>query len=201
MLSLVTIIAIYREGGILKRLRATPLRPHTILMAHVLVKLLLHRDHAGADAAGRPALTTRSARQVPIASFAAGAAVHAPAASCRSGFLMASLVPTARFAQPVGAARLLPDDRAVGTVRAGRARCRRRCRRVARVLPLTYAVSLLQGIWQRRTVVGPPRRRRRPGDRRNHRRRAVGPVFPVGVNMGARCGCAVRGARCELPEA
>src|SRR5918993_89308 len=40
VLSLVTIIAIYREGGILKRLRATPLRSHTILTAHVLVKLL-----------------------------------------------------------------------------------------------------------------------------------------------------------------
>ena len=41
VLSLVTIIAIYREGGILKRLRATPLRPYTILSAQVLVKLLL----------------------------------------------------------------------------------------------------------------------------------------------------------------
>src|SRR6266446_1663963 len=41
VLSLVTIISIYREGGILKRLRATPLRPHTILAAHVIVKLLL----------------------------------------------------------------------------------------------------------------------------------------------------------------
>ena len=40
VLSLVTIISIYREGGILKRLRATPLRPLTILTAHVLVKLL-----------------------------------------------------------------------------------------------------------------------------------------------------------------
>ena len=40
VLSLVAIMAIYREGGILKRLRATPLRPHTILAAHVLVKLL-----------------------------------------------------------------------------------------------------------------------------------------------------------------
>jgi ABC-2 type transport system permease protein len=37
LLSLVTIIAIYRENGILKRLRATPLRPLTILTAHVLV--------------------------------------------------------------------------------------------------------------------------------------------------------------------
>src|SRR5512145_2406086 len=41
VLSLVTIMAIYRESGILKRLRATPLRPQTILTAHVLVKLLL----------------------------------------------------------------------------------------------------------------------------------------------------------------
>src|SRR5262245_54787698 len=40
VLSLVTIISIYREGGILKRLRATPMRPHTILTAHVVVKLL-----------------------------------------------------------------------------------------------------------------------------------------------------------------
>src|SRR5438093_7049787 len=40
VLSLVPIIAIYREGGILRRLRATPLRPHTILTAHVAVKLL-----------------------------------------------------------------------------------------------------------------------------------------------------------------
>ena len=43
VLSLVTIISIYREGGILKRLCATPLgRPQTILTAHVIaVKLLL----------------------------------------------------------------------------------------------------------------------------------------------------------------
>src|SRR6187401_2244504 len=40
VISLVTIISIYREGGILKRLRATPLRPYTILSAHVLVKLV-----------------------------------------------------------------------------------------------------------------------------------------------------------------
>src|SRR5215207_1647293 len=37
--SLTAIISIYREGGILKRLRATPLSPVTILAAHVLVKL------------------------------------------------------------------------------------------------------------------------------------------------------------------
>src|SRR5438105_9556568 len=40
VLSLITIISIYREAGILKRLRATPLRPFTILTAHVIVKLV-----------------------------------------------------------------------------------------------------------------------------------------------------------------
>ena len=40
VISLVAIISIYREGGILKRLRATPLSPLTILGAHVFVKLL-----------------------------------------------------------------------------------------------------------------------------------------------------------------
>src|SRR5262245_33742065 len=38
--SLIAIISIYREGGILKRLRATPLRPQIILTTHVIVKLL-----------------------------------------------------------------------------------------------------------------------------------------------------------------
>src|ERR1700682_4848632 len=47
VLSLVTIISIYREGGILKRLRATPLRPQTILTAHVLVKLMLSAASLG----------------------------------------------------------------------------------------------------------------------------------------------------------
>ena len=56
VISLVTIISIYREGGILKRLRATPLRPHTILSAHVLVEAAVHRGDADADDAGRPPL-------------------------------------------------------------------------------------------------------------------------------------------------
>ena len=58
-MSLVTIIAIYREGGILKRLRATPLRPHTILTAHVLVKLLFTAVTLALIDPGRQALLSR----------------------------------------------------------------------------------------------------------------------------------------------
>src|SRR5678815_2519613 len=98
VLSLVAIIAIYREGGILKRLRATPLRPWTILTAHVLVKLLL--------TAVTLALMLLAGRRY----FAAG--LHPPVVSfsialiittwsiLSIGFLIASVVPTARFAQP-----------------------------------------------------------------------------------------------------
>ena len=56
--SLITIVSIYREGGILKRLRATPLRPYTILTAHVIVKLLM------TAATGNPA-STRACMLLP----------------------------------------------------------------------------------------------------------------------------------------
>src|SRR5439155_16670501 len=69
MLSLVAIIAIYREGGILRRLRATPLRPYTILTAHVLVKLLFTAVTLGAMIlAGRRFYAVDPG--VPLVSFA-----------------------------------------------------------------------------------------------------------------------------------
>src|SRR5215510_8779912 len=74
VISLVTIISIYREGGILKRLRATPLRPHTILTAHVLVKLLLTAVTVALTmAAGKRYFPI--APDTPIASFAAAVLV------------------------------------------------------------------------------------------------------------------------------
>jgi ABC-2 type transport system permease protein len=144
VLSLVTIISIYREGGILKRLRATPLRPHTILTAHVLVKLLLTALTIGLTiAAGRRYFPVGP--DTPVAGF--GLAVLIATLSLSSiGFVLASVVPTARFAQPIGAALFYPliglsglfvaIDRLPPVLYA-----------VARANPLTYATSLMQGIW------------------------------------------------------
>jgi ABC-2 type transport system permease protein len=100
VLSLITIVAIYRESGILKRLRATPLRSHTILAAHVIVKLLFTAiTLAAMILAGRRYYPVTS--DVPLLSF--GAALLLSTLSIVSiGFLIASVVPTARFAQPVG---------------------------------------------------------------------------------------------------
>jgi ABC-2 type transport system permease protein len=145
VLSLVTIISIYREGGILKRLRATPLRPQTILTAHVLVKLVL--------TAVTMALTVLAGKryfpinmQVPIFGFTL-ALLISTWSILSIGFLIASIVPTARFAQPIGAAILYPMIGLCGLFVPLQS-LPPALQAAARVLPLTYAVSLLQGIWK-----------------------------------------------------
>ncbi len=145
VLSLVTIISIYREGGILKRLRATPLRPQTILTAHVIVKLVL-------TAATLALMVMAGKRYYPVG-------VHVPLFSftiallistwsiLSIGFLIASIVPTARFAQPIGAFLMYPMV-AVSGLFVPVQSLPPVLRAVARVLPLTYAVSLMEGIWK-----------------------------------------------------
>lgn len=144
VLSLVTIVSIYREGGILRRLRATPLRPQTILTAHVLVKLLL-------TVVTLALLVLVGKRYYPIG-------VHAPLfgftiallistwSVLSIGFLIASVVPTARFAQPIGAVIMYPMIGVTGLF-LPIAQMPPALRAVVRVNPLTYAVSLMQGIW------------------------------------------------------
>ena len=144
VLSLIAVIAIYREGGILKRLRATPLRATTILTAHVLVKLLFTAITLGATILAGRRLVLLDAG-VPLASFTL-ALLFSTLGLISIGFLVASVVPTARFAQPVGSLILypmlglsglfFPIDSLPPTLQA-----------IARALPLTYAVSLLRGIW------------------------------------------------------
>ena len=143
VISLVTIVAVYREGGILKRLRATPLRPWTILTAHVLVKLLF-------TAATLVAMVLAGRRyfpatlDAPIVSFTAALLIMTLSVLAM-GFVIASVVPTARFSQPIASVVFTPMVALSGlffsievlppAVRA-----------VARMLPLTYAVSLLRGV-------------------------------------------------------
>jgi ABC-2 type transport system permease protein len=145
VLSLVTIISIYREGGILKRLRATPLRPQTILTAHVLVKLALTLvTMALMVLAGKRYYPVNV--DVPIFGFAV-ALLISTWSILSIGFLIASIVPTARFAQPIGAAILYPMVGLCGLF-VPLASLPRTLQTVAHLLPLTYAVSLLQGIWK-----------------------------------------------------
>jgi ABC-2 type transport system permease protein len=143
VLSLVTIISIYREGGILRRLRATPLRPQTILTAHVLVKLALTLvSLALMVLAGKRYYPVNV--NVPVVGFAI-ALLISTWSILSIGFLIASIVPTARFAQPIGAAILYPMIGLCGLFVPVQS-MPPALQAVAHVIPLTYAVSLLEGI-------------------------------------------------------
>ena len=145
LLSLVTIIAIYRENGILKRLRATPLRPLTILTAHVLVKLLFTAvTLVLLFLAGRRFYPVGA--DVPLVSFAL-ALLFSTVCVISLGFLIASVVPTARFAQPVGAMLVYPMLGISGLF-VPLESLPPLVQSAASVLPFTYVVSLLRGIWQ-----------------------------------------------------
>jgi ABC-2 type transport system permease protein len=145
VLSLVTIISIYREGGILRRLRATPLRPQTILTAHVLVKLALTLATMTLMVlAGKRYYPIKV--DVPVFGFAL-ALLISTWSILSIGFLIASIVPTARFAQPIGGAILYPMLALCGLFVPLEA-LPPMLRAVSRAVPLTYAVSLLQGIWK-----------------------------------------------------
>jgi ABC-2 type transport system permease protein len=145
VLSLVTIIAIYREAGILKRLRATPLRPHTILTAQVLVKLLFTLiTMALLLLAGKRYYPVPV--DVPVAPFTL-ALIVSTVAILSLGFVIASLVPTARFAQPIGTLIFYPMIVLSGLF-VPIASLPPSLRVLARLLPLSYVVSLLKGIWQ-----------------------------------------------------
>lgn len=142
--SLVAIISIYREGGILKRLRATPLSPVTILGAHVVVKLCF-------TVASLALLVLAGRRLFPgvmeVNTLSFGVALLLSTLSILSlGFVIASLVPTARFAQPISAMLLypmlsvsglfFPFDRMPAALKTA-----------AYLMPTTHAVGLLQGVW------------------------------------------------------
>lgn len=144
VLSLVAIISIYREGGILKRLRATPLTPVTILSAHVFVKLVFTvASLALLILAGRRFFP--GAMNVPLLSFTL-ALLLGTVSILSMGFVIASIVPTARFAQPIGAAILYPMV-ALSGLFFPVAALPTGLRLVANALPTTHAVSLMQAVW------------------------------------------------------
>jgi ABC-2 type transport system permease protein len=142
--SLVAIISIYREGGILKRLRSTPLSPVTIMGAQVAVKLVFTVISLSLlMLAGRRLFP--GVMQVNVFSFTV-AVLLSTFSILSLGFVIASLVPTARFAQPVSAAVLYPML-ALSGLFFPLERLPRALVALAYLLPTTHAVALLDGVW------------------------------------------------------
>jgi len=144
VMSLVVIISIYREGGILKRLRATPLSPVTILSAHVFIKLGVTVVSWGLLVlAGRRFFP--GAMDVHMPSFTA-ALLLSTLSILSLGFVVASLVPTSRFSRPIVVGVFYPMI-AVSGLFVPIERLPALLQIVAQGLPTTHAVGLMQGIW------------------------------------------------------
>jgi ABC-2 type transport system permease protein len=142
--SLVAIISIYREGGILKRLRSTPLSPVTIMGAQVAVKLVFTVvSLALLIVAGKRIFP--GVMRVNVFSFTL-ALVLGTFSILSVGFVIASLVPTARFAQPISALVIYPML-AVSGLFYPVSRLPSALRTLAYAFPTTHAVALLNGVW------------------------------------------------------
>src|SRR5262245_36984656 len=100
LLSLGIAVSSYRETGVLKRLKATPLRPYTILGAQVaVIYVMTAAGMALLIFAGKAVYGLRSAGN-PLSIFA-GFTLGAMSIFA-IGFVLASLAPTARVAQVTG---------------------------------------------------------------------------------------------------
>jgi ABC-2 type transport system permease protein len=134
----------YRENGVLRRLRTTPINPLIILVAQVVVFFIM--------TVFGMLLLVIAARLFYHLRFE-GSFFNVLAGfvlSCLSffslGFILAGLMPTARTAQVVGMVLLYPMLFLCG---AGYPRelLPETIIKIANFLPLTYVVNLLRGLW------------------------------------------------------
>ena len=144
LMALPETLATYRQQGVLRRFRATPLRPATLLGAHVAV-------HTTVTILGLALLAVVAAVAFDLAAPAdplgVGVGLVLGIASVLTvGVLIASVVPTARTAQAVAAALYFPMIFLSGAV-IPRFALPDFAQRIGDVLPLTYVVRAVQDPW------------------------------------------------------
>lgn len=144
IIGLPTTIASYRQNGVLRRLRATPIKPPEILGSHVLVNL-------AATAVG-VSLLFLAAWLVfdvvsPAAPFSVAASlVLASLAFFAFGFALAGLIPSVRVASAVGQVIFFPMV-ALSGAWVPREQFPDWLSTVSNFIPLTYAVDLVRDLW------------------------------------------------------
>ncbi len=144
MISLPITLANYREKGVLRRFRATPLASSTVLWSQVLVSLAM---------TGLGMLLLVSAGflvydlRIPEATLAIiPAALLGGLSFLALGFVLAGLLPTPRSAQAVSMALFYPMLFLSGAA-GPREMMPESVQRVSDFLPLTHVVKLLEGLW------------------------------------------------------
>jgi ABC-2 type transport system permease protein len=144
LMSVTITMAAYRENGVLRRFRTTPISPLIILVAQVIVvfmmtllgmfllilagKLVYHVQFEG------NALSVLGGFTLCSLSFFA------------LGFILAGIMPSARTAQIVGMVLLYPMLFLSGAGFPGEL-LPAAIQKVSAFLPLTYVVNLLRGLW------------------------------------------------------
>lgn len=144
LMSITITIATYRENGILRRLRTTPVSPLVVMMAQVVVVFTM-------TALGMLLLivTGKLFYQVSFEGNAIsmlGGFILSSLSFFGIGFILAGTLPTARTAQVVAMVLLYPM-----LIFSGAAWPRElmpaAVQKVSACLPLTYVVNLLRGLW------------------------------------------------------
>jgi len=144
LLSIAISLSSYRESGVLRRYRATPLRPWTVLASTVLVNLAMTLFGVVLlVVAGVLVYGVRFEGNVwaVLAGFVLGALSF-----FSLGFIIAGLAPTARVAQVVGMVLFYPMLFLSGAGFPVEA-FPEGLRRFSRFLPLSHVVTLLEGLW------------------------------------------------------
>jgi ABC-2 type transport system permease protein len=134
----------YRESGVLRRYRSTPLRPMTFIAADVVSNLLMAFVGVLAlGVAGWAFYHTSFDGSVIVV----GIAIAFCALSMFSiGYLIAALAPSARMANVIGLLVLYPMMFLSGIFIPAEV-MPETVKRISQFLPLTYAVELLRGLW------------------------------------------------------
>jgi len=134
----------YRESGVLRRFRSTPLRPATFIAADVVSNLLMaFLGIVVLVAAGWVLYRTSFEGNVIVV----GIAITLCALSMFSiGYLIAAVAPTPRIANVVGLLILYPMMFLSGIFIPPEV-MPETVERISQFLPLKYAVDLLRGLW------------------------------------------------------
>lgn len=137
-------LASYRERGVLRRFRTTPISPMLVLGAELLAHLVTLV--VGSLLLVLVARLTYDLRlpRLPLAVIVAG--VWSALSFCAISFALAGLLPRARTAQAVGMALLYPMLFLSGAAMP-RAILPPTLRRIGEFLPLTHVVTLLEELW------------------------------------------------------
>ncbi len=137
-------ISSYREIGVLRRFRATPLQPASLIVADVIANLAMTViGMVALVLVGRLLYHVHFEGNVGLVALAV---VLSGLAMMAIGYMIAGLAPTARTAQIVGMAIFYPMMFLSGTGMPLEV-MPATIRRIADFLPLTYVGKLLRGLW------------------------------------------------------